>query len=243
MSKKILITEDNELSYRLAEYILTQAGYQVDWAKNGKECLQKVTQNRYDAVLMDLNLPELNGIETTCLLREQFTKEELPIIGISAELPELITEPVNQSGMNGQISKPYQSELLLGKLNALIGGNLDTTSHITIRQTLILSPLFQDPDLLKKSLPHLQHNARHLLTQMNQAMAECHRARLLELTHQLKGMVGNFSECGPFETICKLEQYVQSDKSNNDELQTLVDSIQLEINHFCHELDLRLKQE
>ncbi|MBN1199045.1 MAG: response regulator [Bacteroidales bacterium] len=111
---KILVVEDNLVNQKIVSKYLSKWEVEQDLAENGKVALQKVMQNRYDLVLMDLHMPEMSGYEATLKIRslpEQYF-QNLPIIALTASVFLEDREKIQKFGMNGFITKPFNpSEL------------------------------------------------------------------------------------------------------------------------------------
>lgn len=104
-AKKVLIVEDNKINQVVTKRILTKKGYNCDIAENGVEAVRKVKDVTYDLILMDINMPEMDGIEAAKCIR--LLKMDLPIIALTAVEEEQIKEDIFNAGMNDFIIKPY----------------------------------------------------------------------------------------------------------------------------------------
>ncbi|TDQ18658.1 PAS domain S-box-containing protein [Algoriphagus boseongensis] len=113
---KILLAEDNDLNLQLMTLMFEQLGFQFDIAKNGLEALEKVKSSDFDVVLMDVQMPVMNGLDTTRKIREIPGKEDLVIIGLSANVFEEDRKKALQSGMNDYLTKPIRLAILADKL-------------------------------------------------------------------------------------------------------------------------------
>jgi len=123
-SKNILVVDDNEINREVAYELLTAFKFKVDTAANGIEALQKIEEKKYALILMDIYMPELDGIETTIKLREKFNNEELPIIALTASImPEEIPK-LKKIGMNDVIIKPIVSKHLYKILSKYLKANI-----------------------------------------------------------------------------------------------------------------------
>lgn len=112
---KILLVEDNLINQQVAKEILENEGFWVDIANNGRIAVKMVTDNSYDIVLMDLQMPILDGYQATNQIRAlDFT--ELPIIALSADAMQGTRERVIGAGMDDYLTKPINSELLFEML-------------------------------------------------------------------------------------------------------------------------------
>jgi signal transduction histidine kinase/CheY-like chemotaxis protein len=108
----ILLVEDNEVNQVLAKTLLEDSGYQVDIANNGQQALDRLQQHQYDCVLMDINMPVMDGYQASHKIRQQALLVDLPIIAMTANALTGAKEKCLASGMNDYISKPFNiSEL------------------------------------------------------------------------------------------------------------------------------------
>lgn len=114
---RILLAEDNVVNKKLALTILGKLGYDVDWAENGRVAVEKVNQNDYDIVLMDLHMPEMDGLEATRTIRATIPQERQPkIVAVTANAMKQDRDICLASGMNDYISKPFSLEELIEAL-------------------------------------------------------------------------------------------------------------------------------
>lgn len=128
-SRKILLAEDNETNVSFTRDFLESCGYQVFVATNGKEVLQKVEEISPDLILMDIQMPHLNGIEATQLLRSDPRFATLPIIALTAFAMQGDRERFLDAGMNEYLSKPVS----LRKLEQVLARFLDKPANGNIK--------------------------------------------------------------------------------------------------------------
>jgi two-component system, sensor histidine kinase and response regulator len=130
---RILLVEDNEINQELALELLRTAGQKVDLAENGKEALQKVQENEYDGVLMDCQMPVMDGFEATRAIRALGgTFLELPIIAMTANAMAEDREMVREVGMDDHIAKPIDVDNMFKTMSKWILPSLDPTQTVTI---------------------------------------------------------------------------------------------------------------
>ena len=113
---KVLVVEDMTLNQLLLKIILLDFGYEIDLADNGKIAIEKFQNNTYDIILMDLQMPEMNGFEATSYIRDVL-KSTIPIIALTADVATADVEKCKAVGMNDYISKPIDEKLLLNMIN------------------------------------------------------------------------------------------------------------------------------
>ena len=119
---KILITEDNELSQKIANFILQKQGAVTQSAFNGQQAIDLLQHNSYDLIIMDLHMPEMDGYEATTYIRNTL-KSTIPIIGLTASNWDEEYEECIRKGMNACIVKPFDSNNLCESILSAIKNN------------------------------------------------------------------------------------------------------------------------
>ncbi|MBF0432929.1 MAG: response regulator, partial [Fibrobacteria bacterium] len=112
---KVLVAEDNAINQQFISKYLKRLGCEVDLAENGKQAYQKVSLNEYDLCLMDVMMPEMDGIDATREIRKN-QNEDLPILALTANAMEGDKEKCLLAGMNDYLSKPINPETLKEKI-------------------------------------------------------------------------------------------------------------------------------
>ena len=118
---KILLAEDNVVNQRLARKILERHGHQVVTNSNGREAVESLDREEFDIVLMDVQMPEMDGLEATALIRrrEIAIGRRVPIVAITAHATRDDEEKCLQAGMDGYVSKPIQADRLLNTIEQI----------------------------------------------------------------------------------------------------------------------------
>ena len=132
--KKVLVVDDIEMNQQLARHIMQSWGFTVDVAANGKEAVEKVEKNTYDLVLMDIQMPEMDGMQATESIRrlKDATKASTPIVALTANLLNGEGDRYLQKGMNGYMPKPLDEH----RLFQLVSQNLLTPDPVSIAEPL-----------------------------------------------------------------------------------------------------------
>jgi len=114
-SFSILLAEDNPVNQKVALRVLKHLGYQADVVGNGKEVIKAIADKSYDLIFMDIQMPEMDGLEATQYIRSQEKESQLPpiaIVAITANATHDDQYTCHKAGMNDYISKPIQIEEL-----------------------------------------------------------------------------------------------------------------------------------
>ena len=118
--KKILVVEDNPMNQILAREILTANGYDVVEANTGSDAIKKVMAERPDIILMDLNLPEMDGITATKILKSDDNYRDITIIALTASAMKGEVERILAEGFDGYISKPIEVKKFVKAISSYI---------------------------------------------------------------------------------------------------------------------------
>jgi signal transduction histidine kinase/DNA-binding response OmpR family regulator len=122
---QILLAEDNAINTMLATTILRAAGYEVDCVVNGAEAVEAVRQRSYDLVLMDMQMPVMDGLQATRMIRElPAPVGALPIVAMTANAMRKDQDACLDAGMNDFISKPFDAEAFLSVVGRFMGAEL-----------------------------------------------------------------------------------------------------------------------
>nr|WP_313997675.1 ATP-binding protein [uncultured Paenibacillus sp.] len=130
---RVLVAEDNEVNRKLALRMLEKLGLRADIAENGREALAMLAVNRYDLVLMDMQMPVMDGIEAARLLFERLPKEDCPpVVAMTANVLPEDKEKCLAIGMSDFISKPFRMEALRTLVNRYIDAHASETNQPTL---------------------------------------------------------------------------------------------------------------
>ena len=121
MAKTILIVEDNELNMKLFNDLLEAKWYSVVQTKNGMEALELAREHKPDLILMDIQLPEVSGLEVTKWIKEDETIAHIPVIAVTAFAMKGDEERIRQGGCEAYISKPISVASFLQTVQSHVG--------------------------------------------------------------------------------------------------------------------------
>ena len=221
----LLLVEDNEANQMVAVEILRQAGFRVDVAENGRKAVKAVTEKAYAAVLMDLQMPEMDGFEATRVIRgreaeQDQTHPRLPIIAMTANALKGDRERCLAAGMDDYVSKPIDRTELFRTLCKWIPAGLcldeDSAGATTIPAknralagldtTDGLRRMGGDWNAYRKILFQFVEGQQILIREMEIAYKEQELNDLRAKAHALKGAAGNISAYGLRELAAGIEK-------------------------------------
>jgi two-component system sensor histidine kinase/response regulator len=121
LALRVLLAEDNAVNRKLAVRILEKHGHRVTVAVNGREAMEALVRDQFDAILMDVQMPEMDGFEATAAIRrsERGSGRHIPIVAMTAHAMKGDREQCLQSGMDAYLSKPIRGQELLDILESV----------------------------------------------------------------------------------------------------------------------------
>ncbi|KRF03139.1 hypothetical protein ASG89_23650 [Paenibacillus sp. Soil766] len=197
---EVLLVEDNEINQQVAQAILQEMDIRVDVAENGIEALKKASTKQYDAILMDLQMPLMDGFEATRNIRD--FDQETPIIAMTADAMQGIKEQVLEAGMDAYISKPFEPIQLFSVLQRTIQstrvrGYAEVAAAKQIEALPALNPeealgrLGQNMNLYERILHKFVSNHADAIEGVREAIKEKDYSEALLIAHTLKGVASN----------------------------------------------------
>jgi len=116
MNKKILVVEDNEQNLYLATFLLKQSGYEVITANDGLKAIEKTKAEKPDLILMDMQLPEINGYEATSRIKSMAECHHIPIVAVTSYAMASDKEKALAIGCVGYIEKPFDPDIFVSEI-------------------------------------------------------------------------------------------------------------------------------
>jgi PAS domain S-box-containing protein len=193
---RILVVEDNQVNQKLAQKILQKMGYRSDLAGNGLEAVESVDRQQYDVVLMDLHMPELDGIEATRRIVQKYSKEKRPrIIAVTADAMQGDRELCIAAGMDDYISKPIRIAELqkaLERSGKPVAEEQPAEQGPVAVDRKVLDELKEladegDTGFLKGLIDSYFTSSEPLISQIQNAVAQGDPDELRKAAHTLKG--------------------------------------------------------
>jgi CheY-like chemotaxis protein len=224
----VLVAEDNPVNQMVALKMLERLGYRVDVVANGAEALEEVSLGRYDAVLMDVQMPEMDGYEATRRIRErEGAAKRTPVIAMTANALEGEREEALSAGMDDYVVKPVKAEELdrvLGRWTSRDDRASGAEGGAGDRDTLDAAPPL-DPAVLETLRSLQEEGESDLLTELarmfldhaalqleglREAIGEADAQRVRGISHALKGSSGNMGATRVSEVCAELEMAGES---------------------------------
>jgi PAS domain S-box-containing protein len=194
--RRILLAEDHPVNQRLARKILEKWGHTVVVAGNGRKALEAIARNKFDLVIMDVQMPEMNGLEAARLIRAQEKPGEarLPIVAMTAHAMKGDREQCLAAGMDAYITKPINPELLFRAIEGTSYENVTSLPKPTAGSfdpEGLLRRASGDWALAREVINMFLEDTPEVLAQMREALAQNNPNAIERAAHRLKGAAAN----------------------------------------------------
>jgi PAS domain S-box-containing protein len=247
-SVKVLVVEDIALNQLLMRTLLDDFGFECDIAANGKLAIEKLQHKVYDIILMDLQMPELNGFEATEYIRKTL-KLTIPIIALTADVTTADLAKCKSVGMDDYISKPVDERLLqskiilfLARVNAMKGketpGSVQNTKYVDL--TYLSKRTKADPGLMSEMISLYLGQTTLLIKEMLVSANNKDWKTLQSVAHK---MIPSFSIVGigkQYEDMAKSLQESARTAENQEEIRGFVLALENVLTQACEELETEL---
>ncbi|MCY2992917.1 MAG: response regulator [Planctomycetota bacterium] len=227
VGRRILLVEDNEINRELATELLTDFGLCVETAENGRESVARATTEAFDLVLMDIQMPEMDGLTATRLIRADERLRDLPIIAMTANAMSSDREKSLAAGMNDYVTKPIDPARLLATLSRWIkappapeqaveqmpdepvpsvsgDGLPDQLPPFNIPAALVRTN--GKPKLLRKLILRFRDTYSQAAQDLRKLVAEGGLEEAERLAHSLKGVAGTLEARDVLQAAAAVEQ-------------------------------------
>jgi len=216
---RILLAEDNAVNQKLVESWLTKCGHTVCVVGNGRQALAALEQQRFDLVLMDIQMPDLNGFEATAAIRERDQRQgtHTLVIALTAHAMKGDRERCLEAGFDDYLSKPLRAARLFETVRRVTTPLPHETreSEVTTTQTPpdraeLLERAGGDEELLRQIVELFLDSGPRYLEQLESALAQGDAAALQRAAHSLRGAASNFGASAVCTHAQRLEMQGQS---------------------------------
>jgi PAS domain S-box-containing protein len=248
---KVLVVEDIALNQLLMKTLLDDFGFVRDIAENGKIAIEMLKHNPYDIILMDLQMPEMNGFEATEYIRNTLNSK-IPIIALTADVTTVDLAKCKSVGMNDYIAKPVDERLLYSKIVGLvkkpqqtadIENDANADNEVKKSRCIDLDYLLQrtksNPTLMMEMISAYLDQTPALISTMHQSYQDQNWSKLYSAVHK---MIPSFSIMGissEFENMAKKVQDFASTQQQAEGIKDLV----VQIGDVCTQACVELQEE
>ena len=247
---KVLVVEDMPLNQLLMKTLLDDFGFERDIAENGAVAIEKLKNKKYDIILMDLQMPVMNGFETTKYIRKTM-KSKIPIIALTADVTTVDLDKCKAVGMNDYLAKPIDEGVLYSKIigilknseveryiNKNVGKIHDLGKKIKCINLAYLNEITKSNSILIKEMISLYlEQTPPLINIIKQSLEDKNWALLAAAVHK---MIPSFSIMGihtDFEDMAKKIQKIAVTKEQLEDIADLVRQIEEICLQACSELE------
>ena len=213
---RVLLAEDGLVNQRVAREFLEQRGHQVRVVNNGREAVEATEREAFDLVLMDVQMPEMDGLEATRAIRrnEQTTGEHLPIVAMTAGAFKDDRERCMRAGMDDYLTKPIRPATLYATLEALTApgaaaapaGPESGAADAILDWGIALEQSGGNDELLRELITIFMEESGQLMAALRQAIAQQHAGEVRRLAHTIKGSANHFAARATVAAALQLER-------------------------------------
>jgi len=228
---RILLVEDHAINQQVAKELLDGRGYETGIASDGFEAMEKLADEDWDLVLMDLHMPGLDGFEATRAIRKACNSWQLPIVAMTANVLQEDRMKCFQAGMNGVVTKPFEPEELFAAVEEALraAGRLDweeANARVDGKQAILW---------------HMLHTFRlenrTFAERLERSLAAGDEAGSLKMLHGLKGVAGNLSAVYLFKEAQAMEALLRREGLRPDNWRRPLERLDREIRELCEAIE------
>ena len=243
---KVLVVEDIALNQLLMKTLLDDFGFERDIAANGKIAIEKLQSQSYDIILMDLQMPEMNGFEATEYIRNKMNST-IPIIALTADVTTVDLAKCKAVGMNDYIAKPVDERLLYSKIVSLVKTGLkeneraDTKKVRCIDLDYLVRCTKGDPKLMMEMISLYLEQTTTLIRELKQSLKDKDWDLMQGTAHK---MIPSFAIMGistHYENLAKKVQEHAKKLEYLDDIPAMVIQLETICEQACNELEEEFK--
>lgn len=245
---KVLVVEDIPLNQLLMKTLLDDFGFERDIASNGRIAIEKLQAKSYDIILMDLQMPEMNGFEATTYIRNKMNSK-IPIIALTADVTTVDLAKCTAVGMNDYIAKPVDERLLYNKIVGLVAKHTTKKEKKVFENKLkctdlnyLIQRTKSNPTLMSEMISLYLEQTPPLIRIIKQSLQDKDWETLHGAIHKI---IPSFSIVGihaDFEHKAKKIQEFAATQQEKEEIPALVFQIETICNQACEELTEKLTE-
>ena len=246
---KLLAAEDMTANQKVVRAILERRGHTVQIVGNGSEALAAVQSNQFDAILMDIQMPLMDGIQATRAIRSRGDRNsKIPIVAMTAHARGEDRKKCLAAGMSGYISKPLDAEKMVKLIENLVNRPTETQGALSeeffipierddpVNLPVALNRLGGDQEILSELITAFLEDAPRLMKKMRRSLKEKKRRSLYRAVHSLKGLAANFEALELVKVCQMVEDKVKSPPAKVSERR--LDILNVELTRVVSRLEL-----
>jgi CheY-like chemotaxis protein/HPt (histidine-containing phosphotransfer) domain-containing protein len=232
---KILIVEDNEINRLVAKNTFKRHNCILEEAANGIEAIEKLRSKEFDIILMDIQMPVMDGLLATQYIRNEMGSE-IPIIALTANASKDDEMIYRSAGMNDHLSKPFRQDALFEKIRSLCDAQLMKKERVevSIEQEVLanysLSNIEEiaagDQEFIVSIVETFCTNTPNYLRQIAEGIASKDLEKIRFSAHQMKPSIDILMVTEVKETIREIEEIAARDKNREEEIQLIFEKFQ-----------------
>jgi PAS domain S-box-containing protein len=238
---KILVAEDTPFNQTFIMRLLEKNGYHGALVENGQQVLEALSRHPFDLVLMDVQMPEMDGLEATQRIREleKQSGDHIPIVAMTAYAIKGDRERCLEAGMDEYVTKPISTEKLFGAIHSLIPGGpsekktTQAAGKSFDRQSL-LKAFDHDWNLFSELVGIFGKDYPQMLVAMREALSAGDAQTLSRTAHSLKGMLRNFQADPAADTALEIEKKAKEKQLQG--LEQLIDKLENQVTEVDRQL-------
>ncbi len=235
LNLNILVGEDNETNQKVIKNILEYANHNVSLANNGEEVLDKLEEDEFDLIILDMQMPVMGGIEAAKIFRFMYPeKKHIPILVLTANATKEAQESCQQANIDGYLTKPVEPDKLLETITALvlekkqqtlvktktslsIVQNNDEFQHeiINIESLDTIVKMAKDTDFIEKLIFDYLENSKSIIDKMINAFSSLDFDELANFSHTLDGSSRSIGANKLARSAADINKYARKKQKNN----------------------------
>jgi CheY-like chemotaxis protein len=239
----ILLVEDNPANRKLARYILEDRGHIVEIAGDGQEAIRLAERNRYDVILMDVQMPGMDGLEATAAIRKREAGgRRVPILAMTAHAMRGDRERCLAAGMDGYLSKPIHAQEMIGLVESLARGAAPAEAAATAAPAeklpevtaVVFDPeeavkrCYNNQEILRQMASFFLDEVENVFPQMRAALERGDLVQVGRLGHRIKGTIVYLGAERARQAALRVERFCKSSGAIESEARDAVGALEQE---------------
>ncbi len=239
LKPRILLAEDNLTNQQVAVGIVKKLGYDIEVVENGREAVKAVAGGNFDLILMDCQMPEMDGFEATSVIRRELKNGiKIPIVALTAHALKGYREKCINSGMNDYIAKPFNASDLAKILQKWIASGQNRPKKPDKRENILpifdqntmLERVMNDQKIMNSIISSFISDMESQLEKLDSLLALGNLSDLAGFAHKLKGAAGNVSATKLNQSAERLEKAAKENKL--EEIAEMIENVQKDFRDF-----------